>query len=170
MRRKLQAIKQELRQRIHQSIPVQGKWLRQVVTGYFNYHAVPTNSPALTAFRFFVTEFWQRTLRRRGQKDGMTWERITRLANDWLPKPRILHPWPQARFAVTHPRWEPYAGIPLVRGHVARGLVPSPALSPLIEPVVQVDVGEQRRDYRSLPRPLITDVHDPVFQDPALSH
>jgi hypothetical protein len=48
-------------------------------------------------------------------KDGMTWERITRLANDWLPKPRILHPWPQARFAVTHPRCEPYAGIPLVR-------------------------------------------------------
>ena len=115
MRVKLQAIKQELRRRIHQPIPVQGKWLRQVVTGYFNYHAVPTNSLALDAFRFFVTEIWQRTLRRRSQKDGMTWERITRLANDWLPKPRILHPWPQARFAVTHPRWEPYAGIPLVR-------------------------------------------------------
>jgi len=115
MRAKLQAIKQELRRRIHQPIPVQGKWLRQVVTGYFNYHAVPTNGPALAAFRFFVTELWQRTLRRRSQKDGMTWERITRLANDWLPKPHILHPWPQARFAVTHPRWEPYAGIPLVR-------------------------------------------------------
>ena len=43
MRVKLQAIKQELRRRIHQPIPVQGKWLRQVVTGYFNYHAVPTN-------------------------------------------------------------------------------------------------------------------------------
>jgi hypothetical protein len=94
---------------------VQGKWLRQVVTGYFNYHAVPTNGPALAAFRFFVTELWQRTLRRRSQMDGMTWERITRLANDWLPKPHVLHPWPQARFAVTHPRWEPYAGIPLVR-------------------------------------------------------
>ena len=115
MRVKLQAIKQELRRRIHQPIPVQGKWLRQVVTGYFNYHAVPTNGPALAAFRFFVTELWQRTLRRRSQMDGMTWERITRLANDWLPKPHILHPWPQARFAVTHPRWEPYAGIPLVR-------------------------------------------------------
>src|SRR6266496_1676860 len=115
MRAKLQAIKQELRRRIHQPIPVQGKWLRQVVTGYFNYHAVPTNGPALAAFRFFVTELWQRTLRRRSQKDGMTWERITRLANDWLPKPHILHPWPQARFAVTHPRSEPYAGIPLVR-------------------------------------------------------
>jgi len=30
-------------QRRHQPIPVQGKWLRQVVKGYFNYHAVPTN-------------------------------------------------------------------------------------------------------------------------------
>src|SRR5262249_48288629 len=56
MRAKLQAIKQELRRRIHQPIPVQGKWLRQVVTGYFNYHAVPTNRLALDAFRFFVTE------------------------------------------------------------------------------------------------------------------
>jgi RNA-directed DNA polymerase len=114
MRAKLQAIKQELRQRRHQPIPVQGKWLRQVVKGYFNYHAVPTNSRALSTFRFFVSELWQRSLRRRSQKDGMTWERITRLANDWLPKPRILHPWPQARFAVRHPRWEPYALI----GHV----------------------------------------------------
>src|SRR6266851_6336809 len=44
MRAKLQAIKQELRRRMHQPIPVQGKWLGQVVKGYFNYHAVPTNS------------------------------------------------------------------------------------------------------------------------------
>ncbi|MBW8856514.1 MAG: group II intron reverse transcriptase/maturase, partial [Bradyrhizobium sp.] len=104
MRAKLQAIKQELRQRMHQPIPDQGRWLRQVVNGYFNYHAVPTNSQTLVTFRFFVTELWRRTLRRRSQKDGMTWERISRLANDWLPKPRVLHPWPQARFAVKHPR------------------------------------------------------------------
>ena len=115
MRAKLQAIKQELRQRMHQPIPVQGKWLRQVVTGYFNYHAVPTNGPAIAAFRFHVSELWKRALRRRSQKDATTWERITRLANDWLPRARILHPWPSARFAVTHPRWEPYAGKPLVR-------------------------------------------------------
>src|SRR5712672_967763 len=87
MRAKLQAIKQELRQRRHQPIPVQGKWLRQVVKGYFNYHAVPTNNQALAAFRFFVTELWQRSLRRRSQKDGTTWEQITQLAKDWLPKP-----------------------------------------------------------------------------------
>jgi RNA-directed DNA polymerase len=114
MQAKLKAIKQELRQRMHQPIPVQGKWLGQVVSGYFNYHAVPTNSRVLTTFRYFVTELWQRTLRRRSQKDDMTWQRITGLANYWLPKPRILHPWPQARFAVKHPRWEPYASI----GHV----------------------------------------------------
>ena len=50
--------------------------------------------------------------------DGMTWERITRLANDWLPKPRILHPWPQARFAVTHPRWEKLWGNDVGRGTI----------------------------------------------------
>ena len=115
MRAKLQAIKQELRRRMHQPIPEQGKWLKQVVTGYFNYHAVPTNRPTLTAFHFHVTTLWQRSLRRRSQKDWTTWERTARLANDWLPKPRILHPWPNVRFAVRHPRWEPRAGIPLAR-------------------------------------------------------
>jgi group II intron reverse transcriptase/maturase len=115
MRAKLRAIKQELRRRMHQPIPVQGKWLGLVVSGYFNYHAVPTNSRALHAFRHFVAELWQRSLRRRSQKDGMTWERFTQLANDWLPKPRILHPWPERRFAVKHPRWEPYARIGPVR-------------------------------------------------------
>src|SRR5271170_1223670 len=58
MRAKLRAIKQEVRRRMHQPIPVQGKWLAQVVSGYFNYHAVPTNSRALHAFRHFVAELW----------------------------------------------------------------------------------------------------------------
>jgi RNA-directed DNA polymerase len=115
MRAKLQIIKQELRQRMHQPIPQQGKWLKQVVTGYFNYHAVPTNSPTLTAFRFHVINLWQRTLRRRSQKDWTTKERIHQLADDWLPMPKILHPWPETRFAVRYPRWEPYARIGLVR-------------------------------------------------------
>jgi RNA-directed DNA polymerase len=114
MRAKLQTIKQELRRRMHQSIPQQGTWLRQVVTGYFNYHAVPTNSRALATFRFRVIDLWQRTLRRRSQNDRTTWEKIGRMAHDFLPIPHILHPWPERRFAVTHPRWEPYARI----GHV----------------------------------------------------
>src|SRR5438128_2552416 len=81
----------------------------------FNYHAVPTNSSTLTAFLFHVTNLWRRTLRQRSQKDWTTWERIKRLADDWLPKPRILHPWPESRFAARHPRWEPYARIGPVR-------------------------------------------------------
>ena len=68
MRAKLKAIKQELRRRMHQPIPAQGKWLRQVVRGYFNYHAVPTNSRALVAFRDDVIDLWRRTLSRRSQK------------------------------------------------------------------------------------------------------
>jgi hypothetical protein len=99
-------IKQALRRRMHRPIPEQGKWLGQVVRGYFNYHAVPTNGQALDVFRHHVTDLWRRTLRRRSQKDGITWTRMTQLVNDWLPKPIILHPWPSDRFAVTHPRWE----------------------------------------------------------------
>jgi RNA-directed DNA polymerase len=109
MRAKLREIKEELRRRMHEPIPEQGKWLRQVVAGFFNYHAVPTNSDALVAFRYYVTVLWHRSLRRRSQKDAMSWERTGRLAGDWLPRPRILHPWPSDRFAVRHPRWEPSA-------------------------------------------------------------
>jgi RNA-directed DNA polymerase len=115
MRAKLREIKQELRRRMHQSIPDQGKWLGRVVRGYFNYHAVPTNGRALEVFRHHVTDLWRRALRRRSQKDRMTWARMTQLVDAWLPKPLILHPWPSDRFAVTHPRWEPYAGKPPVR-------------------------------------------------------
>ena len=115
MRAKLQEIKRELRRRMHQPIPEQGRWLKQVIAGYFNYHAVPTNSRALIAFRFHIVDLWRRTLRRRSQKDRTGWVRVGQLANDFLPKPRILHPWPQARFAVKHPRWEPYALIGPVR-------------------------------------------------------
>jgi len=104
MRAKLKEIKEELWRRMHQPIPEQGRWLRQVVTGFFNYHAVPTNSAALGAFRYHVTNLWRRTLRRRSQKDGFTWARIARLVDDWLPKPRVLHPWPNVRFAVRHSR------------------------------------------------------------------
>lgn len=104
MRAKLRQIKGELRRRWHEPIPVQGKWLGQVVRGYFAYHAVPTNSRALSAFRYHVVDLWRRALRRRSQKDHMTWKRIERIADAWLPQPRILHPWPDRRFAVKHPR------------------------------------------------------------------
>ena len=101
---RLKEVKARLHEHMHAPIPNQGRWLRSVITGYFAYHAVPTNSRALGAFRRHVVRIWYRTLRRRSQKDRTTWEQMERLAADWLPLPRILHPWPDARFAVKHPR------------------------------------------------------------------
>ncbi|MGA8479443.1 MAG: group II intron reverse transcriptase/maturase, partial [Chthoniobacterales bacterium] len=104
MMAKIKEVAGELRRRMHQSIPEQGTWLKQVITGYFAYHAVPTNWAALGAFRDEIIKRWQWTLQRRSQKGSRTWEQMKKLADDWLPKPRILHPWPNQRFAVKHPR------------------------------------------------------------------
>ncbi len=104
MRARLQAVREGLRRRMHLPIPDQGRWLRQVVTGYFNYHAVPLNGHALEAFRTQTVGHWMRTLRRRSQKDRFSWARMRKLAAEWLPKPKTLHPWPRERFALNHPR------------------------------------------------------------------
>jgi RNA-directed DNA polymerase len=109
MRARLRAIKEELQRRMHEPIPLQGKWLGQVVRGYFAYHAVPTNCKALSTFRHYVMDLWRRALQRRSQRDRSTWERIAQLARAFLPQARILHPWPSERFAVKYPRWEPGA-------------------------------------------------------------
>ena len=102
LRAKLKEIKGELRRRRHQPIPKQGRWLGQVVKGYFAYHAVPTNGPVLGTFLHHIQCLWVKSLRRRSQKDRFEWRRAEKLADDWLPKPRILHPWPQERFAARY--------------------------------------------------------------------
>jgi hypothetical protein len=123
LRAKLKSVKTELRRRMHEPIPEQGRWLAQVVRGYFAYHAVPTNFRRLSAFRYHVAFLWLRTLRARSQKDRMTWVHLQKLMADFLPSPRILHPWPESRFLVKHPRWKPSARIGPARlcagGHVA---------------------------------------------------
>lgn len=115
VRATLAAVKEALRRRMHETIDRQGAWLRQVVMGFNAYHAVPTNYAALADFRYHVTNLWRRTLRWRGQRGKITWARMTVVQARWLPRPRITHPWPNVRFAVKHPRWEPYAGNPPVR-------------------------------------------------------
>ena len=114
LRAKLREVKETLRRRLHAAIDEQGAWLRQVVRGYFAYHAVPNNIQALAAFRGGIKWLWGRSLRRRSQKDRFTRSALNRLVARWLPTPSITHPWPEKRFAVTHPRWEPDARI----GHV----------------------------------------------------
>jgi RNA-directed DNA polymerase len=104
MRTKLKEIKDELRQCRHQPIPEQGAWLAQVVRGYFAYHAVPTSAASIRAFRHHVVNLWRRSLSRRSQKGGIMWPRIKQIADDYLPRAKILHAWPQQRFAVRYSR------------------------------------------------------------------
>jgi RNA-directed DNA polymerase len=98
MQAKLRAVKAELMRRRHLPIPEQGEWLASVLRGHYNYYAVPDNSQAVRGFRRRVERHWRRALRRRSQKDRLTWERTRRLADRWLPTPRVRHPWPEARF------------------------------------------------------------------------
>ena len=104
MRAKLRQIGQQLRKRMHDPVPHTGEWLKSVVQGYFNYYAVPGNLTSLGVFRDRVLALWWRTLRRRSQKRRVHWTRILSLGQRWLPQPRALHPFPDARFAATHPR------------------------------------------------------------------
>jgi RNA-directed DNA polymerase len=98
----LHAIRDQLRKRMHDSVEEQGRWLQSVVRGYFAYHAVPTNSPALQNFRCRVTRLWRQVLSRRSQNAYTTWRTMTAITKTWLPTVRKTHPWPQERFAVNH--------------------------------------------------------------------
>lgn len=104
MRAKLRELKGKLRRCRHAPLREQGRWLGQVLRGYFAYHAVPTNSARVHAFRYHVMVLWRKALQRRGQKTRNTWRLVSRLAAEFLPVPRIQHPWPDARFLVKHPR------------------------------------------------------------------
>jgi RNA-directed DNA polymerase len=98
MSTKLRELKIELRRRAHLPIPIQGRWLASILAGHFRYFAVPGNINALGAFRNAVIRLWMRTLRRRSQRHRMTWERMTRITQRWLPTASILQPWPNQRF------------------------------------------------------------------------
>jgi hypothetical protein len=97
---KLHEVKAELRKRRHQPIPEQGAWLASVVRGYFQYHAIPGNWDTLGSFRTQCIRLWYKNLRRRSQKTRLNWDRMPKIAEAWLPPARILHPWPEQRFAV----------------------------------------------------------------------
>jgi RNA-directed DNA polymerase len=97
---KLNEVKAELRRRMHDPIPEQGSWLRSVVGGHIRYSGVPMNGPALFLFRFQVGWLWQRALSRRSQNGRVTWDRMRRLIDRWLPPARVCHPYPLRRLGV----------------------------------------------------------------------
>ena len=101
---KLQAVKLELRKRMHEPISVQGRWVGAVIRGYFGYHAIPGNMHALETFKTQVTRMWYKSLRRRSQKTKLTWVKMNGIVQKWIPKAKILHPWPEERFERYKPK------------------------------------------------------------------
>jgi group II intron reverse transcriptase/maturase len=101
---KLRAIKAELVRWKHAPSAQVGEWLKKVVHGYYQYHAVPGNLSQLNIFRHRVRRLWRAVLVRRSQRAEMNWQRLSRLLERWIPPPRVLHPYPQVRFAARHPR------------------------------------------------------------------
>ncbi len=98
MRAKLREVNDQLKRRRHQPIPVQGQWLRSVVSGHLAYYAVPGNTDAVAAFRTQVGRHWYKALRRRSQRTRLNWTRMDRITTRWLPPARPRHPFPTVRF------------------------------------------------------------------------
>jgi len=103
MRAKLQQIKQELRRRMHEPLAQDGEWLRSVLRGYYQYHAVPGNSATLGRFRNRLFWLWWKVVGRRSER-RMRWDCYRSLFDRWVPYPRIVHPYPSVRFDAIHPR------------------------------------------------------------------
>ena len=101
---KLNVIKAELQHRKHHRTSEVGAWLRKVVQGYYQYHAVPGNTGQLRVFRRRVCRLWRSVLVRRSQRAQVGWDRLNPLLNRWIPPPRVLHPYPDKRFDAIHPR------------------------------------------------------------------
>jgi group II intron reverse transcriptase/maturase len=99
-RAKLKEIKTGLRRRMHEPVPQVGKWLKTVIEGHNRYYGVPSNMQSLSSFRFQVARHWFQALRRRSQRTRLTWERMYRLIDRWLPPPRVHHPYPLRRLGV----------------------------------------------------------------------
>jgi group II intron reverse transcriptase/maturase len=112
-RAKLKQVKDQLKRRRHEPLPVQGAWLAAVVRGHAAYYAVPGNINAVSTFRTQVTRAWYRALRRRSQRTRLNWDRMNQLATRWLPPIRVMHPYPESRFDARHSRQEPSAVVPL---------------------------------------------------------
>ena len=104
LRAKLRGVKEALLRRRHEPLSQQIAWLQGVVRGYFNYHAIPGNMPALETFRREAIRSWLGALRRRSQRHRLTWERFGSLADLCIPKPKILHRHPNERFYAKHPK------------------------------------------------------------------
>jgi RNA-directed DNA polymerase len=97
---KVKEIKDELKIRMHHPVHEVGQWLKAVITGHYQYYGVPGNYEALGDFRHVIGQRWLHSLKRRSQKTRMTWAKMEKLMDRWLPLPRICHKYPGERLGV----------------------------------------------------------------------
>jgi len=102
MAAKLKEIRQKLRQGLHEKTKNTMEWLKSVVRGYFQYHAIPRNEERLKVFRYEVLRMWWWQLRRRSQRTRWTWNKFREKLGNLIPEVEILWPYPEVRFAWTH--------------------------------------------------------------------
>ncbi len=102
---KLKELKVQLQRRRHADLVETGSWLQSVYRGWCQYYAVPGNYARLRQFKDALQKMWLAVLRRRSQRGRhLTWAKFSQLSRRWLPTPKILHPYPNVRFASQHPR------------------------------------------------------------------
>lgn len=90
--RSLKNISQWCRANLHEPLRVQVEALGRKLKGHFGYYGITGNYEALTRYRQEVIRIWRRWLARRGDPQGMPWERMTRLLRFYyLPNARVVH-------------------------------------------------------------------------------
>ena len=103
--RSVRAVSAEIRKRMHAPIPITGKWLASILRGFANYYGVPGNSKSLSQFYDCIATEWLRALRRRSQKSkSLTWKWFNRMTDNYLPRLKPHHPFPDQRFNVRYSR------------------------------------------------------------------
>lgn len=101
LRAKVKEIKTQLLRCRSLKIDVQGRWLRSIVQGYYNYFGVPGNSKSLNTFRTLICRAWFRALRRRSHKAvKLNWLKMQWLIKYFIPSVKLTHPYPNQRLRV----------------------------------------------------------------------
>jgi RNA-directed DNA polymerase len=77
---KLRQVKANPYRMRHLTIPEQGHSLRLLLSGFYNYYAVPTNFRALNTLFYHVLCHWLRCLQRLSQRHKLTWRKMMRIA------------------------------------------------------------------------------------------
>jgi RNA-directed DNA polymerase len=90
--RSLKRVRQWCRANLHEPLRVQVESLGRMLKGHFGYFGITGNFAALQRYRQEVIREWRSWLARRGDPEGMPWDRMNRLLNFfYLPEARVVH-------------------------------------------------------------------------------